>query len=70
MFFKSFKETSKRVSKQFLSSFWRVLKKFRGDSRYFQECFKEALRKCYENFTGVSKKLRKLQGWEMSRVFQ
>ena len=51
-----FEGPSRIGSKQFLGSFRTVLRKFQGDLSYFQECFKEALRKCYENFKDVSKK--------------
>ena len=53
-----------------------VLRKFQGDLRYFQECFKEASIKWYKNSKGVSKKfqvvLRQFQVYfrEISRVFQ
>ena len=61
VFVRSFEETSKKVSKQFLGKFRRVLRNFQGDSRYFKSVAKK--------FQGV---LRKLQGYfkEMSKVFQ
>ena len=55
VFLRGFETTSKIISKQFLGSFRMVLINFQGYLRYFQECFKEASRKCYENLKGVSK---------------
>ena len=57
-YFKGFwsylQKSFKSVSNQCLVSFRMVLRKFQVYLRYFQECFIEASRKCYENFKGVS----------------
>ena len=52
MFLKGFEATSRKVSKQFLGSFRMVLRKFQGNLRYFQECFKKVSKDPLGKFQG------------------
>ena len=52
-----FEASSIRVSKQFLGSFRRFIRKFQSVSKFFQECFKEVSRKCCEKFKDVFKEV-------------